>query len=221
MDIPGILDFLKVLAANNNREWFQEHKAEYLSVQADFEELLAGVIARLSPWDESVAHVLPRDCTYRIYRDVRFSSDKSPYKTHIGGYINARGKKSNHCGYYLHLEPGNCMLAGGSWCMPADMLRAVRQSVCDRIDEYCAIVEDPAFKQYFPVVGESHLKTVPKGFPKDFPYPQYIRCKDFTVACRVEDEFFSRPDFMERIIDVFRQLKRFADFTNETIDEFE
>ena len=86
MDIPGILDFLKVLAANNNREWFQEHKAEYLSVQADFEELLAGVIARLSPWDESVAHVLPRDCTYRIYRDVRFSSDKSPYKTHIGGY---------------------------------------------------------------------------------------------------------------------------------------
>lgn len=144
MDIPGILDFLKVLAANNNREWFQEHKAEYLSVQADFEELLAGVIARLSPWDESVAHVLPRDCTYRIYRDVRFSSDKSPYKTHIGGYINARGKKSNHCGYYLHLEPGNCMLAGGSWCMPADMLRAVRQSVCDRIDEYRAIVEDPA-----------------------------------------------------------------------------
>lgn len=117
MDIPGILDFLKVLAANNNREWFQEHKAEYLSVQADFEELLAGVIARLSPWDESVAHVLPRDCTYRIYRDVRFSSDKSPYKTHIGGYINARGKKSNHCGYYLHLEPGNCMLAGGSWCI--------------------------------------------------------------------------------------------------------
>lgn len=161
-----------------------------MSVQADFEELLAGVIARLSPWDESVAHVLPRDCTYRIYRDVRFSSDKSPYKTHIGGYINARGKKSNHCGYYLHLEPGNCMLAGGSWCMPADMLRAVRQSVCDRIDEYRAIVEDPAFKEYFPVVGESHLKTVPKGFPKDFPYPQYIRCKDFTVACRVEDEFF-------------------------------
>ena len=115
----------------------------------------------------------------------------------------------------------DCMLAGGSWCMPADMLRAVRQSVCDRIDEYRAIVEDPAFKEYFPVVGESHLKTVPKGFPKDFPYPQYIRCKDFTVACRVEDEFFSRPDFMERIIDVFRQLKRFADFTNETIDEFE
>ena len=118
MDIPGILDFLKVLAANNNREWFQEHKAEYLSVQADFEELLAGVIARLSPWDESVAHVLPRDCTYRIYRDVRFSSDKSPYKTHIGGYINARGKKSNHCGYYLHLEPGNCWPEEAGACLP-------------------------------------------------------------------------------------------------------
>lgn len=92
MDISNILDFLKVLAANNNREWFQEHKAEYLSVQADFEELLGIVIARISLFDESVAHVLPQDCTYRIYRDVRFSSDKSPYKTHIGGYINARGK---------------------------------------------------------------------------------------------------------------------------------
>lgn len=93
MDIPGILDFLKVLAANNNREWFQEHKAEYLSVQADFEELLAGVIARLSPWDESVAHVLPRDCTYRIYRDVRFSSDKSPYRPTSEG-ISMQGERN-------------------------------------------------------------------------------------------------------------------------------
>ena len=213
--------FLEELRQNNNREWFNANKEWYLAVKAEHEAFINRLIPALAKVDPEVDGLTAKDCIFRIYRDVRFSSDKSPYKTHIGGYINARGKKSNHCGYYLHLEPGNCMLAGGSWCMPADMLRAVRQSVCDRIDEYRAIVEDPAFKQYFPVVGESHLKTVPKGFPKDFPYPQYIRCKDFTVACRVEDEFFSRPDFMERIIDVFRQLKRFADFTNETIDEFE
>lgn len=221
MDISEILDFLKRLAAHNNREWFQEHKTEYLQVQAAFEELLSVVIARISLFDESVAHVLPRDCMYRIYRDVRFSADKSPYKTHIGGYINAKGKKSDHCGYYLHLEPENCMIAGGSWCMPADMLRAVRQSVCDNIEHYRSIVEDPAFRRYFPVVGEQFLKTVPKGFPKDFPYPQYIRCKDYIVSCHLPDDFLNSPDFLDRMDDIFRQLKRFADFTNATIDEFE
>lgn len=221
MNIPGILDFLKQLAANNDRQWFLEHKTEYQHVQQSFEELLAVVIARISVFDESVSHVQPKDCTYRIYRDVRFSSDKSPYKSHIGGYINAKGKKSNHCGYYIHLEPDNCMLAGGSWCMPSDMLRAVRQSIYDNIDEYRSIVEDPAFKIYFPIVGEEHLKTMPKGFPKDFPYPQYLQCKDYTVSYRIPDAFFSNPDFVDKIADVFKQLKRFADFTNFTIDDFE
>lgn len=221
MNIAGILDFLKLLATNNNREWFQQHKSDYLRAQADFEDLLGAVIARISSFDESIAHVRPGECTYRIYRDTRFSPDKTPYKNHIGGYINARGKKSNHCGYYIHLEPGNCMLAGGSWCMPPAMLKAVRQSVCDNIDAYRSIVEDEAFRKYFPVIGESWLKTLPKGFPKDFPFPQYIQCKDYTVAYRVPDSFFESPDFMDEIARVFMQLKRFADFTNETIDELE
>ena len=95
MNIPEILDFLKRLSENNTREWFQEHKNEYQNAQSSFENLLADIIARISLFDESISHVRPHDCTYRIYRDVRFSADKSPYKNHIGGYINARGKKSN------------------------------------------------------------------------------------------------------------------------------
>ena len=221
MNVAGILDFLKLLAANNNREWFQQHKSDYLKVQTDFEDLLEAIIVRISSFDESIAHVRPSECTYQIYRDTRFSPDKTPYKNHIGGYINARGKKSNHCGYYIHLEPGNCMLAGGSWCMPSAMLKAVRQSVCDNIDAYRSIVEDKAFRKYFPVIGESRLKTLPKGFPKDFPFPQYIQCKDYTVTYHIPDSFFDSPDFMDEIARVFMQLKRFADFTNETIDELE
>ena len=93
MNIPEILDFLKRLSENNTREWFQEHKNEYQNAQSSFENLLADIIARISLFDESISHVRPHDCTYRIYRDVRFSADKSPYKNHIGGYINARGKK--------------------------------------------------------------------------------------------------------------------------------
>ena len=146
MDVSVIFQFLKNLATNNNREWFQEHKDEYLKAQKEFEELLTAIIARISLFDESIVGIQAKDCTYRIYRDTRFSSDKTPYKIHLGGYINARGKKSEHCGYYVHIEHDNCMLAGGSWCLESKVLKAVRQSIYDNIDEYREIVEDPAQK---------------------------------------------------------------------------
>ena len=216
-----IFQFLKDLAANNNREWFQGHKDEYLKAQKEFEELLTAIIARISLFDESIVGIQAKDCTYRIYRDTRFSSDKTPYKIHLGGYINTRGKKSEHCGYYVHIEHDNCMLAGGSWCLESKVLKAVRQSIYDNIDEYREIVEDPAFKQYFPVIGENHLKTAPKGFPKDFEYIDYLKCKDYTCAYMVPDAFFLAPDLLDKVEGVFKQLKRFADFTNFTIDDFE
>ena len=199
MDISIIFQFLKELAANNNREWFQAHKEEYLRAQAEFEQLLTAVIARISLFDDSVRGIEAKDCTYRIYRDTRFSADKTPYKIHFGGYINAHGKKSDHCGYYLHLENGNSMLAGGSLCLDSKVLKAVRQAVYDNIEEYRAIVEDPAFKRYFPIIGETHLKTAPKGFPKDFEYIDYLKCKEFTCTYMVPDDFFMTPDLMDKV----------------------
>ena len=221
MDISIIFQFLKELAVNNNREWFQAHKEEYLRAQAEFEQLLTAVIARISLFDDSIRGIEAKDCTYRIYRDTRFSANKTPYKIHFGGYINAHGKKSDHCGYYLHLENGHSMLAGGSLCLDSKVLKAVRQAVYDNIEEYRAIVEDPAFKRYFPIIGETQLKTAPKGFPKDFEYIDYLKCKEFTCAYMVPDEFFMAPHLMDNVEDVFKQLKRFADFTNFTIDDFE
>ena len=123
MNIPVIFQFLKDLSANNNREWFNEHKAEYETARVEFDNFLATVIARISLFDETIRGIQPKDCTYRIYRDTRFSADKTPYKIHFGGYINAKGKKSDHCGYYIHLQPGNCLLAGGSYCPPSPLLR--------------------------------------------------------------------------------------------------
>ena len=221
MNIPVIFQFLKDLAANNNREWFNEHREEYEIARAEFDNLLSAIISRISLFDESIRGVQAKDCTYRIYRDTRFSLDKTPYKIHFGGYINAKGKKSNHCGYYVHLQNDSCMLAGGSLCLPSDILKAVRQSIYDNIDEYRAIVEDPSFKKYFPVVGEDFLKTAPKGFPKDFKYIDYLKPKEFTCAHLVPDTFFFAPDLMENVEDVFRQFKRFSDFINFTIDDFE
>ena len=221
MNIPIIFQFLKELSLNNNREWFNDHKDDYLKAQAEFKNLLTAIIQRISLFDDEIVGIQAKDCTYRIYRDVRFSQDKSPYKLHFGGYINGKGKKSEHCGYYVHLQFGYCLLAGGSLCPPPDILKALRQSVYDNIDEYRSIVEDPAFKKYFPVIGENFLKTAPKGFPKDFKYIDYLKPKEFICSYQVPDEFFLDEKMLDNVSDVFKQLKRFSDFTNYTIDEFE
>ncbi|MDL2213224.1 DUF2461 domain-containing protein [Bacteroides sp. OttesenSCG-928-N06] len=221
MNVTVIFHFLKELAANNNREWFNDNRDKYEQARIEFENLLTAAIARISLFDESIRGIQVKDCTYRIYRDTRFSADKTPYKTHIGGYINAKGKKSEHCGYYVHIEPGNCLLAGGSICPSPKVLKALRQAIYDNIDEYISIVEDPEFKKYFPVVGDNFLKTAPKGFPKDFPHIDYLKCKEYTCTYMVPDSFFTTPDCLDKIEDVFRQLKRFADFVNFTIDELE
>jgi uncharacterized protein (TIGR02453 family) len=221
MNIPIIFQFLKELSLNNNREWFNDHKDDYLKAQTEFENLLTAIIQRISLFDDEIVGIQAKDCTYRIYRDVRFSQDKSPYKLHFGGYINGKGKKSEHCGYYVHLQLGYCLLAGGSLCPPPDILKALRQSVYDNIDEYRSIVEDPAFKKYFPVIGENFLKKAPKGFPKDFKYIDYLKPKEFICSYQVPDEFFLDEKMLDNVSDVFKQLKRFSDFTNYTIDEFE
>ena len=103
-------------------------------------------------------------------------------------------------------------LRGGSLCLDSKVLKAVRQAVYDNIEEYRAIVEDPAFKRYFPIIGETHLKTAPKGFPKDFEYIDYLKCKEFTCTYMVPDDFFMTPDLMDKVEDVFKQLKRFCRF---------
>ncbi len=221
MNIPVIFNFLNDISLNNNREWFNQNRDKYEEARTEFDKLISAVISRISIFDETIQGIQPKDCTYRIYRDTRFSPDKTPYKTHMGGYINARGKKSEHCGYYVHIEPGNCLLAGGSICPPPKLLKALRQAVYDNIDEYLSIVEDPEFKKYYPVIGDEFLKTAPKGFPKDFPYIDYLKCKTYTCTYKVADDFFTSPTFLDQTEDAFRQMKRFADFVNYTIDEFE
>ena len=218
---PQTIQFLNDLKENNFRQWFEDHRELYEIELLQPFRALANTLTPPMHAIDSLFEFRPHKMISRIYRDTRFSSDKTPYKIHLGGYINARGKKSEHCGYYVHIEPDNCMLAGGSWCLEPKVLKAVRQSVYDNIDEYREIVEDPAFKQYFPVIGENHLKTAPKGFPKDFEYIDYLKCKDYTCAYMVPDAFFLAPDLLDKVEDVFKQLKRFADFTNFTIDDFE
>ena len=145
---------MRDVAANNNRPWFQSHRDEYQAAREDFEKGVALAIGRISEFDSSVAHLTVSDTTYRFYRDTRFSPDKSPYKRHLGAYIAAHGKKAFHGGYYIHLEPGECMLACGNYYLPTQILTACRNEIMANIDEWLRCVENENFVRHFGRTGE-------------------------------------------------------------------
>ena len=149
MNTKKIIHFLKGIAANNNKQWFQEHKAEYDEVKADFENGVDQIISCLATFDDEVSHLTAKDCTYRFYRDIRFSPDKSPYKRHLGAYICARGRKALRGGYYIHLEPGNCLVAVGCYWLPTNILTSCRNEIMANIDEWRKDVENEDFLNLF------------------------------------------------------------------------
>lgn len=219
-DEARILHYLSDVKVNNNREWFHEHRDRFDDVHTAFEGIVGRLIAALASFDPEVSMVSVKSTLYRFYRDTRFSSDKSPYKRHFGSYINPKGKKSPHGGYYLHLEPGNCLIGGGAYCLESPILKSVRKSIVDNIDEFRAIVEAPQFHELFPVIGDDHLKTMPAGFPRDFAYPQYLRPKNFAVMHQLPDEFFLKDNWIAEAAHYFQIMKPFLDFVNEPIDNF-
>ena len=233
MQAKRILDFLKDIAANNNRPWFQEHREEYLACKADFEKGIAQAIGRIASFDSEIVHLQVKDCVYRFYRDTRFSPDKSPYKRHLGAYICAKGKKALRGGYYIHLEPGNCLLATGSYWLPTNILTSCRNEIMVNIDEWRDIVESEKFLEYFgaPNVGEWEssskgfglqcLKSCPSGFPKDYEFIQYLRMKDYCCWKNVPDTFFEGDQWLDEAANIFKVAKPMMDFMNSVIDDYE
>lgn len=217
-----ILSFLSDLKENNNREWFNNNKDIYLEVKKKVEHLTNGLISVIAGFDPEASALRVEDCTYRIYRDTRFSPDKTPYKTHIGIFINPpKGKKSLRFGYYLHIEPGNNMLVAGNIGLPSPLMKSIRQSIFDDIDEYRLIVESKEFRKAFPELGEDPLKTVPKGFPKDWEYVDYLRPRNFCCSSPISETLLTSDGFLSSIEPSLQQAKRFIDFFNFTIDDFD
>lgn len=232
MDTQLILGFLKRIAANNSRPWFQEHREEYEAARENFERGVALAIARITEFDPSVAHVTVRDATYRFYRDIRFSPDKAPYKRHFGAYIAAQGKKSHHGGYYIHLEPGQCLLACGDYCLPTQILTACRNEIIGNEDEWLRCVQSEEFLRWFGApaaakwedpqgFGFEKLKTCPAGFPRDYKYIDYLRLKDYCCWHRVQDNFFEGDGWLEDMEKIFKAGKPVCDFINSVVDDYE
>ncbi|MBQ9285259.1 MAG: DUF2461 domain-containing protein [Bacteroidaceae bacterium] len=216
-----IYKFLRQIAEHNDREWFHAHQLEYRAARQSFEQYVQDMILRIAAFDPSVAYQTPKTCIYRFARDTRFSADKSPYKRHFGAFVCSHGRKSYRGGYYLHLEPGNSMVAGGSWCPPAPLLKHVREAIVEDIDRFREIVEAPEFKALYPVVGEDPVKTTPKGFSKDFAFPEYIRPRLYTIWTPIPDSLVGEPDGQDRLEHMFRTMAPFNMFLNEVFDDYE
>lgn len=237
MKTKKLIKFLKAVAANNNRPWFQEHKDEYLDCKADFEEGVQKAIERISTFDPEISHLTPKDCCYRFYRDIRFSTDKSPYKRHFGAYICAHGKKALRGGYYIHVQPGRSLISCGAYYLPTNILTSCRNEIMVRIDEWRKAVEDGKFVKYYGYPGEgvwtdeedlsdkgfgiSHLKTCPKGFPKDYEFMDYLRMKDYATWHRVSDDFFEGEKWLDEMEEYFKVAKPMMDIVNSVIDDYE
>jgi len=221
MELIGeIYTFLRELREHNNREWFTGQKSRYQELKTGFEGLVEELTGKIALWDEEVKGLHAKDCVYRIYRDVRFSPDKTPYKTHFAAYICGwRGRNSGRCGYYLHLEPDRSLLGGGCYCPEPALLKRLRQDIYDNIEEFCSIIRDPEFAAEFPELGtEGRLKRVPAPFPADFPEAEWLKRRNYDILSLKPDEWFEAEDMPERVEQVFRKMYKYNRFLNYTID---
>ncbi|HEY4335162.1 MAG TPA: DUF2461 domain-containing protein [Puia sp.] len=214
------LKFLKDLKKNNNKPWFEKNKSVYLDAKEDMDLFVQQVIEGFSKTDPEIATLHPKDCTYRIYRDVRFSPDKTPYKTHMGAYLNKGGKKVPTAGYYLHIEPGGSMAGGGLWMPQAPELSKVRQEIDYSLAEWTKILGDRNFKKNFAegLGQEDMLTRPPKGYDDQNPAIEYLKLKSFIVTRNFTDDEVRSSAFLKEILKTFASMTPFVRFLNQAIE---
>lgn len=216
------LEFLAQLTQNNNREWFNQHKKTYEEARKNYIGFLDELLTEMQAFEPIAHDQKGKDLVFRIYRDVRFSNDKRPYKDHFGAYIAEGGRKSVYPGYYLHLAANNnSFVAGGLWMPPADQLKAVRQEIDYNLDAFKAIVEATDFKKRFGGISGEQLKTTPKGYDKENPAIDYLRHKSWNATMPLEDSVVLGPNFMAVLLDALKALKPLNDFLTQPLKDVE
>src|ERR1035437_5453073 len=200
------LAFLKKLKKNNNRDWFLKNKPVYEEAKKEFEIIIADTIIHSIKFDKKLVGLEAKKTLFRINRDVRFSKDKSPYKTNFGSFINSGGKNSTLPGYYIHIEPGNSFIAGGCWMPMPDKLAAIRQEIDYHLNDFKHILSRKEFKKYFggKLSDEEKLVNPPKGYDKENPAVEFLKFKHFVVLHKVDDKKLLSPKFSQYAADVFK-----------------
>jgi uncharacterized protein (TIGR02453 family) len=215
------LQFLSDLKTNNNRDWFLENKPRFEEAKKEFEIFIDALILEIAKFDPSIGHHRAKDCIFRIYRDVRFSKDKSPYKTHFGAHVTAAAKRSeihSRAGYYIHIGPGESMLAGGAYMPQGPWLKAIRQEIAYNLDEFKAILNGNDFKKYFGEMEGEKLKRAPKDYDPDHPEIELLKYKSFLATNKCTDAQVSSKDFLTHATEVFKALYPFDTFLNKAMD---
>ncbi|MCK9612088.1 MAG: DUF2461 domain-containing protein [Bacteroidales bacterium] len=212
-----IFNFLRQLSKNNNRDWFEVHRKQYENALKYFVEIADKLIAGISSFDKGISGLNSRQCIFRIYRDTRFSKDKTPYKTNFGAFFNKSGKKVHEAGYYCHLEPGNSFLAGGIYMPDNNVLKLLRQEIYYNFDEFEKIIKASDFVEFFKRIEGDSLLLPPKNFPKEFKGMGYLKLKDYTVVHAYHPEKMNMEQFLNYCIKIFKAMKPFNDFLNQAL----
>jgi uncharacterized protein (TIGR02453 family) len=212
------LDFLSSLNKNNNRDWFEKNRTKFEAAKNDIAELVKEMIRGMSKFDKDIAALEVKDCLYRIYRDVRFSKNKLPYKNNMGAYFSKNGRKSIFAGYYMHIQPGgNSFLAGGMYMPEPDHLKAIRQEIDYNSAEFKKIIGSKQFVKTFGSLQGEKTILAPKGYPKDHPEIELLKHKSLIVSHAVRDAQLMNKDFVKYATGVFKTMYPFIQFLNRAV----
>jgi uncharacterized protein (TIGR02453 family) len=210
------LQFLKELKKNNARGWFDKNKQKFVAANENFMQFVRVLIDETAKFDKSVAGLDAKKSVFRIYRDIRFSRDKSPYKTHFGAVLMGKDKGCGIAGYYLHLEPGNAFLAGGVHMAEPQNLKAIREGISAQGNKFIKIIHDKNFRKNFTIEGEK-LVNVPRGFDKEDPMGDFLKYKDLVLRHSVDDKMVLSDGFVSYCSKVFKAMVPFNSFLNKSV----
>lgn len=217
---PATFKFLKDLGKHNDRTWFEKNRNRYEIAKEDFDNFMEAVLAALVKVDKRLAGLQVKDCVYRIYRDVRFSKNKLPYKTSFSASVNEGGRKSGKAGYYFQIDPVHewgCLIAGGMWQPEAPKLKAVRQEIQYHTDEFKKILSAKDFKKWFGELEDNKLKTIPKGFDKSDPDIDLYKYTGYVVSVGLEEKDFYSKTIIKKFTDTYKTMLPLLDFLNRAV----
>lgn len=218
---PATLTFLRQLKRNNNKPWFDAHKDQYLAAKADFDQLVQQVIEQFGKVDPAIGGLQIKDCVFRIYKDVRFSKDKTPYKVNFAAGFNSGGKRVHLPGYYFHMEPGgNTFCGGGIWMPESDALKKIRQEIDYNFTEFEGILKERSFKKLFGALDdEGALSRPPQGYDAGNPAIDYLKMKSYIVGRSMDDATLQSSRLVKEIVHTFSTMKPLIDFLMRALHE--
>src|SRR5215212_9960033 len=216
------LQFLKTLAKNNNKPWFDAHRDQYLQAKDDFGKFVETIIKKTAQFDPDIKDLQIKDCVFRINRDIRFSKNKTPYKTNMGASFDRGGKKSIYAGYYFHAEPGGkSFVGGGIWMPMAPELKKIRQEIDYCFDEFKSIVKARPFVSEYKELESTpdvKLSNLPRGYDKENPAAEFVKFKSLIALKYLPDEDLTSSKLADKTVKAFKALMPLVKFINKALE---